>query len=178
MDSFMGKLKSGANKVAFEAEKVARLNRAKNELEQLKNQVKAQYTKLGELYYQKRSSGVTGPEFDTLCQAVVDLEQQIKAKDEEIQKITAETFESQAGTASQVQAPVTSGGATSVPLAASAPVAPPPTPTVQAAQAVQAASSSGLPSQVNAAAPTKVCPSCGKEIPAAVKFCPECGKSV
>jgi zinc-ribbon domain len=169
MDNFMGKLKSGANKVAYEAEKVARLSRARNELDQLKNQVKAQYYKIGELYYQKRSSGVTGPEFDTLCQAVVDLEQQIKAKDEEIQKITAETFESQSG-----QTP-----ASIPPVAQPAAPAPAPAPAVQAVQAAPAAaSSSGFPTQVNAPAQTKVCTACGKEIPAAVKFCPECGKSV
>ncbi|MGD0707261.1 MAG: zinc ribbon domain-containing protein [Anaerolineaceae bacterium] len=167
----MGKLKSGANKVAYEAEKVARSSRARNELDTLKNQVKAQYYKIGELYYQKRSTGVTGPEFDTLCQAVVDLEGQIKAKEEEIQKITAETFESQSG-----QTPVTSGAPVSVPPAAQ-PAAPAPAPAVQAAPASAAAPSS-FPTQVNAPAQTKVCPACGKEIPAAVKFCPECGKPV
>jgi membrane protease subunit (stomatin/prohibitin family) len=171
MDNFMGKLKSGANKMAYEAEKMARVSKARNELDTLKNQVKAQYTKLGELYYQKRSSGVTGPEFDALCQAVMDLEQQIKAKEEEIQKITAETFESQAGAAPQVQAPVTSG--------APAPAPAVPAPTVQAAQApVSPSASFSMPTQVNALAQTKVCPACGKEIPAAVKFCPECGKPV
>jgi hypothetical protein len=161
MDNFMGKLKSGANKMAYEAEKVARSSRARNELDQFKGQVKAQYTKLGELYYQKRSTGVTGPEFDTLCQAVADLEQQIKAKDEEIQKVTAETFESQSGQS----ATVISSASVSVPSA--------PTPA-----ATGAASPSSFPTQVNAPAQTKVCPSCGKEIPAAVKFCPECGKPV
>jgi hypothetical protein len=164
MDNFMGKLKSGANKMAYEAEKMGRVSKARNELDQLKNQVKAQYTKLGELYYQKRSSGVTGPEFDTLCQAVADLEQQIKAKDEEIQKITAETFESQAG---------------AVPVPPAAPTSAASAPTVQAAQApVSPSASFSMPTQVNALAQTKVCPACGKEIPAAVKFCPECGKPV
>jgi hypothetical protein len=168
MDNFMGKLKSGANKMAYEAEKVARSSRARNELDTLKNQVKAQYTKIGELYYQKRSSGVTGPEFDTLCQAVADLEQQIKAKEEEIQKITAETFESQAGAAPVPATP-----------ASPAPTSAVPAPTVQAAQApVSPSASFSMPTQVNALAQTKVCPACGKEIPAAVKFCPECGKPV
>jgi DNA repair exonuclease SbcCD ATPase subunit len=157
MDNFMGKLKSGANKMAYEAEKVARSSKARNELDTLKNQVKAQYTKLGELYYQKRLTGVTGPEFDALCQAVADLEAQIKAKEEEIQKITAETFESQAGAAPAVQS-VT-------PAASPAPTSAP-------------SPSFSMPTQVNALAQTKVCPACGKEIPAAVKFCPECGKPV
>ena len=157
MSDFFGKIKSGANKVAFEAEKVARVTRAKNDLEQLKSKVKEQYTKLGELYYQKRSSGVTGPEFDALTQAVAELEAQMKAKDEEIQKINAETFEA--------QTPAPAATPTTAPLPAEPPTA-------------QAASSSGMPSQVNAPAQTKVCPACGKEIPAGVKFCPECGKAV
>jgi hypothetical protein len=51
MSDFFGKLKSGAEKVAFEAEKMNRLNRAKGELEKIKNQIQAQYAKLGEMYY-------------------------------------------------------------------------------------------------------------------------------
>jgi hypothetical protein len=37
MSDFFGKLKSGAGKVAFEAEKMNRLNRAKGELEKIKS---------------------------------------------------------------------------------------------------------------------------------------------
>jgi hypothetical protein len=49
MSDFFGKLKSGAGKVAFEADKMNRLNRAKGDLEKSKNQIQAQYMKLGEM---------------------------------------------------------------------------------------------------------------------------------
>ncbi len=78
MSDFFGRLKSGAGKVAFEAEKMARLNKAKGELERIKNQIHAEYAKLGELYYQQHlTSGVTGVAFDEICQAIASLEQHV-----------------------------------------------------------------------------------------------------
>jgi hypothetical protein len=147
MSDFFGKLKSGAEKVAFEADKMTRLNRAKSELEKVKGQIQAQYMKLGEMYFTRRiSGGVTGPEFDEICQAVSDLEQQVVSKDEEVQRINAETF----------------GQPGSQP-------APQPTQT----PAVPPVATPAAPVQ----ATTKFCPNCGKENLAAAKFCTDCGTS-
>lgn len=147
MSDFFGKLKSGAEKVAFEADKMTRLNRAKSELEKVKGQIQAQYMKLGEMYFTRRlTTGVTGPEFDEICQSVGDLEQQVAAKDEEVQRINAETY----GQPASQPAPQP----TQAPVAP--PVEPPPAP---------------------AAAATKFCPNCGKENQAAAKFCTDCGTS-
>src|SRR4030042_6675377 len=96
MSDFFGKLKSGAEKVAFEAEKMNRLNRAKGDLEKIKNQIQGQYLKLGEYYYNRRSTmGVTGPAYDEICQAIEDLERQVESKNDDIQRITAETYSPQ-----------------------------------------------------------------------------------
>jgi uncharacterized protein YjbJ (UPF0337 family) len=155
MSDFFGKIKSGAGKVTFEADKANRLNRAKGDLEKIKNQIQAQYSKLGEMYYHQRASmGVSGPAYDEICQAIVGLEQQAASKNGEIQRINAETY-------------VPEGAPpTTQPLAGPAqyPTASSPT--------------QPIPPPAPAAAATKFCPNCGKEMAVAVKFCPDCGTKV
>ncbi len=152
MSDFFGKLKSGAEKVAFEADKMARLNKAKGELEKIKDQIRANYAKIGELYYtQRATSGVTGPAFDEICQAITALEEQARAKGEEVQRINTETYGSQTSqpTAQPVSEPVP------------APAQPPVTPTSAPTPAAE-----------------KFCPNCGKQVQAGVKFCPDCGTNL
>jgi cell division septum initiation protein DivIVA len=157
MSDFFGKLKSGAEKVAFEAEKMNRLNRAKGELEKLNNQVQAQYAKLGEMYYnQRESTGVTGPAYDDLCQAIAELEKQVNAKDEDIQRINAEVYSPQ-GAQPQPQPVPAPEPTPTAPLPAPTTPSPQPTPPVSAA---------------------KFCPNCGAQIPPETKFCPECGTKI
>lgn len=148
MSDFFGKLKSGAEKVAFEAEKMNRLNRAKGDLEKIKNQIQSQYLKLGEYYYNQHSTiGVTGPAYDEICQAIMDLVHQVKSKNDDIQRITAETYSHQ-GTQPPAQ-PVSTP--------AQAPFTPAPS----------------APEHI--ATSTKFCPNCGKEMSVEIKFCPDCG---
>ncbi len=155
MSDFFGKLKSGANKVAFEADKMTRLNRARGELEKVKNQIQGQYAKLGEMYYtQRQSAGVTGPGYDEICQAILGLEQQAQAKSEEIQHINAEVFAPQGAQPAAQPAP--------------APVQAAPAPAQAVSQAAPVAS----------AATTKFCPNCGKELALDIKFCTDCGTKV
>jgi hypothetical protein len=157
MSDFFGKLKSGAEKVAFEADKMNRLNRAKSDLEKIKNQVQAQYMKLGEMYYTQRGTmGVTGPAYDEICQAIMDLDQQVATKNDEVQRINAEIYSPQG---SQPPAQPVSG-----------PIQPVSTPTPPQS------TSSGAP--VVAVATTKFCPNCGTEMPVQTKFCPNCGTKV
>jgi hypothetical protein len=151
MSDFFGKIKSGAGKVTFEADKMTRLNRAKGDLDKIKNQIQAQYGKLGELYYTQRAAmGVSGPAYDEICQAIMDLERQVGYKNDEIQRINAESF----------AAP----GAQPTPQPVSVPPAPIPPQYVPPA-----------PSAAPAAAATKFCTNCGREMALEVKFCPDCG---
>jgi predicted nucleic acid-binding Zn ribbon protein len=157
MSDFFGKLKSGAGKVAFEAEKMNRMNRAKGDLEKIKNQVQVQYMKLGEMYYNQRGTiGVSGSAYDEICQEIMNLEQQVQSKNDDIQRINAEIYTPQ-GTQPAAQ-PV------------SAPAQAPSTP----AQTQSTSPSAPAP----AAATTKFCPNCGKEMPVETKFCPDCGTKV
>ena len=78
MADFFGKLKSGANKVAFEADKMARANRAQGEGEKLKAQINSQYLKLGEAVYEKFSKQeAVDPALVEFCQAIAQLHQQV-----------------------------------------------------------------------------------------------------
>lgn len=157
MSDFFGKLKSGAGKVAFEAEKMNRLNRAKGELEKIKGQIQAQFAKLGQMYYtQRETSGVTGPGFDEICLAVKDLEQQVVSKNDEIQRINADVYAPQgAQPAAQPVPSPTTGAPVPAPSQAMSPAAAAP-----------------------AAVTSKFCPNCGTQIPPDTKFCPNCGTKV
>ena len=148
MSDFFGKIKSGAGKVAFEADKMNRLNRAKSDLEKIKNQIQANYTKLGEMYYNQHATmGVTGPAYDEICQAIMNLGQQVEAKNEDIQRINTENY--------------TAPGAQPAP---------------QPVQSYTPAPTQYTPpAPVNAPAATKFCPNCNREMGVEVKFCPDCG---
>ena len=147
MSDFFGRLKSGANKVAFEADKMARTNKAQGEAEKFKAQINNQLAKLGEMVYQKYSKQeVVDPDFAEVCQAIANLQQQVTAKNEEIAKIKAETF----GATAAAPAPAAEAAPEAAPVAPTAPVA-------------------------LAQPEAKHCPNCGKPVDAGEKFCKECG---
>ena len=147
MSDFFGKLKSGANKVAFEADKMARANRAQAEADKLKSQINSQFTKLGEIVYQKFSKQeAIDPDLVEACQALAQIHQQVGLKNEEIAKIKAEVF--------------SASPAAPVPTSAQTPTAPETTPANPAPQAQPE---------------VKHCPNCGKEVSPGEKFCKDCG---
>jgi hypothetical protein len=151
MTDFFGRLKSGAGKVAFEAEKMARVNRAQGELAKIKSQIEEQFHKLGQLYYSQQANlDAAAPAFAEICQVVAGLEEQASHKEEEIHQINAETYNPQ--------------GATPSPMPAATPAQFTPMP----------AMGNTMPS-APAALQTKACPSCGREMAVTVKFCPDCG---
>jgi len=157
MSDFFGKIKSSAGRVTFEADKMNRLNRAKGDLEKINNQIQAQYLKLGEMYYNQRgTTGVTGPGYDEICQAIVNLEHQGESKNEDIQRINAEIYASQ--------------GTQSAPQPVSGPV--------QSLSTLTSTQSTPSSTPVPVDATTKFCSNCGKEMPLATKFCPDCGTKV
>jgi hypothetical protein len=156
MSDIFGRLKSGAEKVAFEADKMSRLSRAKSEVDKLKDQLQGQYAKLGEKYFTERQTGeVTGVEFDELCQAITDLQQQVDAKLAEVQKIDGETYG-----AAAVQPATQPAPAPVQPQVAS----PQPGPTPSAPPVSEKS--------------TRFCPNCGSELPLETKFCTNCGSKV
>lgn len=140
MDDFLGKLKSGAEKVAWEAEKLNRQAQAKSELENIRATLQVKYAELGKLVYSQKATGSdTGAAFDELCQVVAGFEEQLKTKNEEVQRITAEVY---------------SPGVNQQNAAASVP---PPPPSAEPARATKFCSSCGKEMPKEA----KFCPNCG-----------------
>jgi septal ring factor EnvC (AmiA/AmiB activator) len=155
MPDLFGKLKGGAEKVAFEADKMARLNRARGEVDQVKRQIESLYTKLGEMYYQQYAHpSPDSPAYDEICQNIAGLESKLNEKQAEVQRINAEAFGAQGG---QPAAPAPE-------VAAEAPAA-----------AATAAADVASPMPPESAPQARFCPNCGQELGAAVKFCTNCG---
>jgi hypothetical protein len=149
MPDLFGKLKGGAEKVAFEADKMARLNRARGEVDQVKRQIESQYTKLGEMYYQQYAHpAAESPAYEEICRNIADLEGKLNEKQAEVQRVDAESYNPQGGQ------PVAS--APEVVADASAPVMVDDSPPAAASQ-------------------KHFCPNCGQELASAVKFCTNCG---
>ena len=159
MADFFGKLKSGAGKVAFEADKMGKVNRAQSELAKLKQQVDSLYTKLGEVTYQQFvNQAAETPDIAGMCQNINELHRQLDLKNVEIQRINADTYSPQgmAAPSSVPPAPVQNPPEPANPTPFQAPASNVVTPAAPTAQ-------------------TKICPNCGKEMALAVKFCPDCG---
>lgn len=156
MSDFFGKLKSGAGKVAFEADKMARVNRVQGELGNIKRQIETLKMKLGEMVYQQYiNPAAPTPSVEEACMQIVDLEKQVAAKNEEIQHINAEVYT----TAPSAPAPVPAAPA-------AAPVMEQPAPVEEEIPPVEAAPA------------TRFCTNCGKAVAIGVKFCPDCGNKM
>jgi len=157
--SFFDKIKSGAGKVAFEADKVADAKKVELDIGGLKKQIEGHYTKLGEMSYQRyRATGQEAPEFAEVAQMIIAVEQKIEAKQEELRQINARVWQ-----------------------------APQPQPTYSAPPTTYAPPPSYSPppqQQYNAPPPPppqqggKFCPSCGSPVSDTTKFCSNCGAKV
>ena len=153
MSDFFGKLKSGAGKVAFEADKMGRLNKAQNDLSQIKHQIETSFTKLGEQFYHHfLNQEGEAPDYAEICAKITELERLQAVKAEEVQHISAETYNQP--------------GSAPAPAPVAAP-APPPAHVVPAPVSEE--------ETAPAAPETKFCSNCGKEMAVTVKFCPDCG---
>ncbi len=157
--SFFDKIKSGAGKVAFEADKVADGKKVELDIGGLKKQIENHYNKLGEYTYQRyRATGQEAPEFVEVCQMIVAIEQKIAAKEEELRGISARVWQ-----APQPQPTYSAPPTTYAPPPSYSPPpqqgynAPPPPPPPQGG---------------------KFCPSCGVAVNDTTKFCSNCGAKV
>jgi DNA repair exonuclease SbcCD ATPase subunit len=88
MSDIFGKLKSGAGKVAKEADRIAHVKRIEIDIGSLEKHVRENYQKLGEMFYRSSVDNVPeGPEAENIIAKINELKEQIKAKREEIAKI-------------------------------------------------------------------------------------------
>jgi predicted nucleic acid-binding Zn-ribbon protein len=94
-----GKLKSGAGRIAEEAEETVRVKRIEMQIGSIKNQIDDQYKALGRMIYDGKLKGeAENPETPNIITKITELKQQIVAKEEEIKNIKEGTVGSQAAT--------------------------------------------------------------------------------
>lgn len=173
MSAFFGKLKIGAGKVAFEAEKMSRSSQVQSVLTQLRRQLEDHFAQLGEITYQNYISSESDHDsFTEMCERISDLQNQIKEKEDEIMEINAKVYIPNINS-------INTGSSSSHtleiidPLSVNTSVAS--KFEVQSSQDIDGGEEilPQLPSQQ-----TKLCLNCANQIPNQAKFCPICGKSI
>jgi hypothetical protein len=158
MSDLFGKLKAGAGKVAFEADKLAKTQRVKSELDQLNHALENLYAGLGKAVYAQTMTG--DPVSMEDWRAKIDEQKlRVQAKERELQAINAETYQQPGAAPAPRPAPA---------APASAPIVPPAAPAEPITPPVVTASEEPAPAP-------RTCPNCGASVPAQSKFCTECG---
>ena len=151
MPGLFDRIKSGADKAAFEADRLRRQSQAQGALNKVKNDLNAQTAGIGQKVLALYDAGALAqPELLELCQQLDTLRQQIAGQEAEVERIKQEK-------PPEAEAPAPAPGP--APMAAPAPTprpAPAPTPAPAA----------------------KFCPHCGATVTGGGRFCPECGKPV
>jgi rubrerythrin len=88
MSDIFGKIKSGAGKVAKEADEFARIKRIELDISSVRRQIEDNYKKLGEITYKSSvNKEPEAPEVAAIIAKITELFDQIKAKEEEIKKL-------------------------------------------------------------------------------------------
>ena len=166
MAGFLDRLKKGADRAAFEAERLRRIASVRFEINALKGQVKQNGQSLGikalELF---DADQLTQPELLEICEQIAALRQQVAEKEAKIEAIRQETLPEEPEPAiyghicprckirlpDEAQFCPRCGGPAADVL---------------------------LPTLPEAPAPVRVCASCGTPLVEGAVFCPECGTRV
>lgn len=194
MPGIIDKLKGGAEKASFEADRLRRLTRAQSELKALQQQLAVAQSALGQQALTLYDSGsLTQPEMLATCRQAVDpLRLQITIQQAKIQQIREEkppetvsaAYHGHICPCCQIQLP---SGAGYCPRCGSKAVdiAPPQsTATAKCARcgallAAEAVFCTNCGAHVEVAAPKRrTCSSCSVSIPVEAVFCPNCGASL
>lgn len=176
MDNFLGRIRTGAGKAAFEADKLRRVTSVQSAINGLKKEVEKSYYQVGRVAYGLYENGrITQPELQAACDQLAALQAKIAAHEQEIAAIRAEEFvepEPAYTSASAQYGRVCPNGHGAIPeqdtfcqiCGAKAVYVPPPVPT--AGTATSTLLSAG------------VCPHCHTPLAADARFCATCGQLV
>jgi len=149
MPSFLDKVKSGAERATFEADRLRRLTQAKSALRALEGDLEQQVGALGQQALALYDAGsLTQPELVASCAPIDTLRQEIQGQMAEVERIQQERPASEP-VAEQEQSP-------------EAPALAP----------------EGLQQAAIESPPGRICANCHSPLAAGTKFCPECGAEV
>ena len=88
MSDILGRIKSGAGKVAKEADKAVDIKRIEMQIGTYQNQIEDEYQKLGKMTYDSKvMNEPENPEVEVVIPKITELMQQIEAKEQEIKDI-------------------------------------------------------------------------------------------
>lgn len=156
---FWKSVQEGAQKAAFEAEKLVRIRREEGALADLRGKMSTKTAELGQVALSLYRSGtLSDPSVATLAEEIAGLEAQAQQQQEKIEAVKAEQFQT---------------GEPAPAVAQPAPV-PPAVATVAAEQTMPAPLPEGVPAAVEEPASIQ-CPNCNTTVRSSVTFCPECG---
>lgn len=150
MPSFLDRMRQSAEKAAFEAERLVRINQAKSVLRGLQRDLQTQVTTMGQQALELYDAGnLTQPELLATCGTIDELREKIEAQEAEVERIRQEEPPSPEEEAA-------------------------PEPVAPEAAVPEAAPEAVVPSP----APAQTCANCGSPLPADARFCQECGTPV
>jgi len=88
MSDILGKIRSGAGKVAKEADRAVDIKRIEMQIGAARKQIEEEYQKLGKMTYNSRVvNEPENPETENIIHKITELMQQIEAKEQEIKSI-------------------------------------------------------------------------------------------
>jgi predicted amidophosphoribosyltransferase len=195
MSEFFGKLRSGAGKAAFEADKVRRTQTIQLKIRSLNQEAERGHTQVGRVAYALYKQEQIGqPELKAACDQLAAVYAQIAAQEQEVERIKAEVYVDAAVAAIQYghicpnghgQIPPQNGfcqvcGARAIdvspPVGSACPHCHAP---LQPGARFCANCGQTVPSSPTAAQPiTNPCPHCGAPLLDDAAFCTECGHKV
>ena len=87
MSDILGRIKSGAGKVAKEADKAVDIKRIEMQISSINRQLQEEYEKLGQIVYEKNLIGSDDIDASSIVEKISDMKQQIMDKEKEIAEI-------------------------------------------------------------------------------------------
>lgn len=196
MSSIIDRLRSGAGKAAFEADKLRRVAAVQSAIKSLKEEVNKSFYQVGHVAYTLHTQGqVTQPELKEACDRLAALQTQIAAHEREIESIRAEEYVEPVSQSTTQYGRVCPNGHGPIPLpnnfcqtcGAQAVDIPPPasagavlcqncnSPLLDEARFC---ANCGQPAPEPAAAASSACHNCGATLLPESLFCAECGSPI
>ena len=171
LDNLKGTLSQGVDRAKFEADKLQRVQRIRNDINDMHQQIGTNYGQLGQRAYELFNQGkLDEPEIASLAQIINDLNARLQAANQELERAQNEQFQPEAYQQPYGQPPPQQYGQPQQ-------YAPPPP--QQYGQPPQygytppSTPPQGVPAQPDA--DSKTCSACGFKASSEAVFCPECG---
>ena len=160
MADLFGRIRSGAEKAAFEAEKLRRVQGVQGEIRSLKQEAEQQIYRVGRTAFSLYGGQqIDNPRLQQVCKRLADLQDNIAAKEKTVEDIKAEIF--RASVAAEEFGHICPNGHGALPLQD---------------KFCQVCGATAI--DVAAPAAAASCASCGSELSANARFCYQCGHEV